>query len=579
MTRFIHVLIILTLFTGMFFSLHAQYDERNILMQRARRLDMRRNTEESENIYRQILQKFPGDTEATERLIQNLMLDQKIEQARLVLEEQKPHLSDNDYVQIRLQILLKEGDREEARKMVAEVIGQNTGNVNLYLQYARIYERYQFFEEAIELYERAVEITGNATQFANYLAQTYFRQGDYEKAIPMFLIYLLDNRSYRHASQYYIKRILEEDPQQIATIESFEKEHPDPLIREVLAASYVQIERFDEAFTLYADLDVQQLANLAEEQQAAMKPRIALRAWQHYIERETDTFRLADARIQMTHILIALNRPEEAREILMVVYNNQELRERRNLYRTRANQQACQLLARIGLMLDAPEDEVVEYFEEAQRFAFNPDEKRQIAMQHVHYLTMSGAWDQAQQKLDGLLQGVAEGSTTQTMGMHQSLLLALMQNQTRADTLLNELVIRDPENPMLNDALFLGVTAGGLSDSLRNGFLQAYRLQQLYRTAQAVDRMRRIAQSSGNELFWLIGGQWAMDAGDTDTAQLMLDRDFTDSTTRGYAAWLLTRAENNEANRYRMITEFLSQNPANVFAPAFRMMLQEEPSS
>jgi hypothetical protein len=322
----------------------------------------------------------------------------------------------------------------------------------------------------------------------------------------------------------------------------------------------------------YEQLSPDKLKKFAEQQFKLNRYEVAFKAFDSYLQRVYEPNLAADAKIKKAKILIFQEKLNEAKEILNQLYNDKEIGKVKYRYKTRANRQCRELLAEISLMQDAPENEILQYLEEAKNYAFNQKEKNELDFQIIHYHIMTENYSEAKKILSKVLQREEPGSDNFKLGYFYSFQLALMEQDPAADSLLTELIINLPEHPGTNDALFLADLKTAFADDWI-GFLGAYRLKMLHKDKKAINKLIEIHAKTENEKILFLAGEWAVDINEEIIAKSIFDSEFQDEILQEYVVLKRLQIAENKQVRKNISREFLKTNPQSVFSPEFRKIL------
>ncbi len=147
-------------------------------------------------------------------------------------------------------------------------------------------------------------------------------------------------------------------------------------------------------------------------------------------------------------------------------------------------------------------------------------------------------------------------------------------NTEKADSLMNDLVIRYPGGDYINDAIYQLMFALGLSGGDRDSFFSAYRLMLLQDSA-AVDSLRSLFERNQDEELLILATEWAILLADKAKARELLQHQWQDNVCSEYAALLSLLLTDDTSAEQRMARDFLKANPNSIFAPKFRQNLSQ----
>ncbi len=569
-SRVLKVLILIVIFTC---SLYA-FDKREVLLKQANRLVTRRQYEKAINIYESLLEDYPDDHVIVERLIVNLLRISKIEKAEKILEDKKNILSGIEYVRLKTSILLLKGEIKQAYKFCKNFLNENSRRMNYYKILANIFEQYRQYEYAIEILKQARKIANDNHLHTKELAFNYQNLKDYQNAIIEYLKLLERQKSYYNFVLNRLKKILQEDKAYITTIEKSVRKSKHKKIQEIYALCLAEIGEYEKALKEYETLDTSKLKDFGDRLVSNGNLDIAISAYETYIGKIREPYLISDVKIKLAGIYITHGQLDKAKEVLFQVYEDSSIKGKKYRHKTRANRFCRELLAEVLLKQNAPNKEVLKYLDEAKTYAFNRKEKNVIEFKIIHFQIMNEQYSQSKEKLSKILKKEDASSDIYKLGYYYSFLLALMQNDPAADSLLGELLINLPENYITNDALFLSVLGSGLDGNTREDFLSAYRKRLLFKDEKAIEILMGIYNGSQNEEMLILAGEWAIESNKKDQAISIFSHEYSNELLAEYALLQKTRITQDEIEKAKLSTDFLKLNPQSVFSPEFRKLLE-----
>lgn len=569
-SRVLKVLILIVIFTC---SLYA-FDKREVLLKQANRLVTRRQYEKAINIYESLLEDYPDDHVIVERLIVNLLRISKIEKAEKILEDKKNILSGIEYVRLKTSILLLKGEIKQAYKFCKNFLNENSRRMNYYKILANIFEQYRQYEYAIEILKQARKIANDNHLHTKELAFNYQNLKDYQNAIIEYLKLLERQKSYYNFVLNRLKKILQEDKAYITTIEKSVRKSKHKKIQEIYALCLAEIGEYEKALKEYETLDTSKLKDFGDRLVSNGNLDIAISAYETYIGKIREPYLISDVKIKLAVIYITHGQLDKAKEVLFQVYEDSSIKGKKYRHKTRANRFCRELLAEVLLKQNAPNEEILKYLDEAKTYAFNRKEKNEIEFKIIHFQIMNEQYSQSKEKLSKILKKEDASSDIYKLGYYYSFLLALMQNDPAADSLLGELLINLPENYITNDALFLSVLGSGLDGNTREDFLSAYRKKLLFKDEKAIEILMGIYNGSQNEEMLILAGEWAIESNKKDQAISIFSHEYSNELLAEYALLQKTRITQDEIEKAKLSTDFLKLNPQSVFSPEFRKLLE-----
>ncbi len=554
-------------------TLLGQYDVTKIYMQRARSFELRRQYDDANGIYRELLRDRPDHAPAVENLIRNLLLQSKTEEASAALEEFGSALPLNKQVRHRLSILLLDNEFDRAKDYAEQQAKASPKDIVLLGEIASVFESFRDYENAIRYLLKAREVD-SSHGYNLELARVYQANGQYDRAIPELFAYMEDNPGYYHYVNRKLMEMIMEKPEVLSVIRENAIDSGNPLLIELYAQALVESGDLDKAFAIYRDLAPDKLLQFASERLAAGDLDLAQRGFNNYIQKVQNILKTADARIMLAKIAIARDSLDTAENILLEIRDNKQLQTGVNRHRIDANRTCRELLANLALIRQQESDKVIGYLEEAEDFTMNQREKKRIQFETVHLLLMNEQFDKAENKMQQILRGEKPGSDAETMSFYYRFLAYTLQADSRADSTLNDMIIRSAGQEKVNDALAISHLMSNLEGDDRALFLDAFRAFNLYRFDTALEKLQTLYERTQNEFYLIQAADWAILSGRAEDALTLLEMTYTNELAAGYAE--LRRLElTQDAQRQKDIAIlFLTEHDQSVFSPAVRGFVQ-----
>jgi hypothetical protein len=368
-----------------------------------------------------------------------------------------------------------------------------------------------------------------------------------------------------------LRAILKEDETVIKKVEKTASKYDDPLVIEVIAMCFAEVGDYEKALENYDRLDAAKLIAFAQKMSVENKLDVSEQAYHLYIRKMTDPAYRASAKVKLAEVFLAEEKIAEAKSVLQEVRDDKDIKKSKYKYRTKASLESRLLLAEIGIRQDEPKQTILDYLTEGSNFAYNNNDVSLIEYQKIRYLMLIGDFEESKDKLSNLLKTVETGTEIYKLGYYYAFLLALMQFDPAADSLLGEIVINLPENEETNDALFLFILLSDLQNPEKETILTAYRMKLLYKNDQAIQQLVSLTDSTSYEELLVLAAEWAFSANDESTAIELLSNEFKDPVLAEYAELLVADHLNDE----QMSRDFLRNNPQSVFSPEFRKILEK----
>ncbi len=565
MTRTIILSLLLLVVWG---ALSAQFDERSILTQQAQQLMARRQYSEAEQLFQEVLRKFPGDSNSLNQLLQLYYLTSQIDKAENLLESSKRNMPQTQYTEQRILLYVMQGKVQAAWELAQGYLNQFNHDQGRYRIMASYFERRGFYDQVLELYRSARKHHKNDNLFMMEYANTALNYRLFEVALREYLRFLNLNPGNVFFVNNQCKTILQEDPSMISVIAEFASGEVNPVILELYATSLVNLKRPLQALEIYKTMSADKLRSFAEEQYAALNDEVAYPAYEHLVETGTDELMKADYRQRMAQIQIRNARYHLAHEILLDIINDQQLLDRRIRNRTGVNLTSRKMMAELILSTTAEVDSALAWYDKAKAFARNSFEVAEIDLEIGRLLIMNEAYNAASDQLAR----ISDKRLDETRDYYL-LLKALMQNEiAKADTLMNEYIIRYPGSSYTNDSIYLLMLVYGMDEGDKALFLEAYRKKQLHQK-DSIAKILAVFEHNRDEELRLLAVEWSLQLADRLEAMQILDYDWQDPIASEYAALIKLKLIEDSEYEQRFAREFLKQNPNSIWSPNFRQVI------
>jgi len=573
MTRYLRICLIGIILIICLSVLWGQYDEKQILTQQAQNFYNSRQYAQAETIYKQVLERWPGDQLAILQLLNIAYQTGNIDKAEAILNEHGRYLQPATVLDHELQILVQRGSVDAAWEKALRSLELNPKDQNRYRIIASYFERRGFYDQVLRLYQLGRQQFNNPELFSLEYANSALNYQRYELALREYLRWLDRNPGNLYFINNQCKLVLEADSSLVYVIEEAAGVGSNPVMKELLAGTLVSRKRYNDALNVYKEMGQEKLLLFATEQFNAMNDEVAQPAFAWLAGREADIWRKSQYLYNLAVIGTRNQRYTDADSLVTAVINDSLLSLPQNRWRNPVSYQARKLKAELSLILSRDPQEALNWIAQAKSFARNAPEIQECELEAARLLILDQDYEAASQKLAL----VTEARLIEKRD-HLSFLRALLSGDVAlADSLMNEYVITWPEGQFTNDAIYLMMHALALSDEARAHFMAAYRANQL-RDPFAPTMLITLFAGTQDEELLILAVEWALAMGDKAQALSILSHDWQDEVSKDYAALLSLFLQESGEEQQRQAREFLRQNPNSVFSPSFRTRLIRESS-
>ncbi|HPK41695.1 MAG TPA: hypothetical protein PKZ69_08715, partial [Candidatus Cloacimonadota bacterium] len=418
----------------------------------------------AQQIYQDLLRKYPNDQIIVQRLYQSHFRLSEFDKADNLIESKKAVVSKVFYTQSKITLLCKNNRIEEAEALADSYIKDNPNLVNNYQFVAIVFEQNQLHELALKYYLSARKISNNGKLYAYEIANDYFQLMDYKSAIKEYVVNLEQNKPFLYITNSRFKEIIEKDSTLISLIEKYCASSNIEEVRELLALSLVELARYDDAINVYNSLSIDKFIKFADDLYAKAFYQVALQAYEMITEKlNNNPVQLAEIQYKIALVYYNKKDYDHAKSYVNQIIQTKELSNNQLKFRTKVHFEARLLYANMLIIENVKKEKVLEAYDEAEKFIFNTNDKKNISFQKVHYLTMKEYYKESENLLNQTVQNEEYGSPIISKSLYYRYELHLMQNDDKADSLMTEFIINSPGDSATNDMLFLSVFVNSLA--------------------------------------------------------------------------------------------------------------------
>lgn len=547
---------------------YGQYNEKDILSQQAAQLLAQRQYAQAEQLYIQILDKFPNDLGAISQLLQIYFALMQTDKAEALLGKYQRSMPAQMYSEQHIQLLVMQAKVNEAWQESLAYLELYSKDEYRYRQLAAYFERKGFYDKVLELYHLARVSLNKPEFFRLEIANASMNYRLFEQAIREYLAYLETSPVNLFFTSNQLKSILEEDSTLIKVVAGIADSTNSTVVKEAYAAALVSLNDFYGALGVYKQLELPKLYRFAEDQAASGNDSLAFYAYEYAESAEKDPLKKAELNYRMA--LISYQRADyHATRQLIATNLSLPLWQDRNLaYKSGYAVRIRKLMAESCLSLGETADSAIVWLEEAKQFARDNAERQETDLEIARLCILTGDDSAAQRILASIkVPALAEKKD------YLNFLGALLSNRTAlADTLMNDFIIRHPQSTYANDAIYLVMLTLGMQATDQPTFFAAIKLLQMNQLS-GIDSLEAVFAHNGDEELRLLAIEWAIGLGATERAVTLLDYPFTDPVVAEYTELLKLLLVTDKNEEQRLAREFLKAKPNSIFSPDFRQRI------
>ena len=550
------------------FPLAAQYNEQQILTQQAYQLLARRQYNEAEQVFLQILQRFPTDSNSVLQLMQIYLQTSQLSKAETLLAEQRRILPPNIYTEQSILLTIHQGRAPEALNMVQSYLEQLGHDQAKYRQLASYFEQRSFYEQSLILYQSARDHFNNQDLFTLETANAALNFRRLDLALSKYLQWLKLNPNNLYFVNNQVKTILQEDASLIEQIGAEAAQNNLPALWELYAGALQALKRNLEALEAFKHLPEARMQRFSDELVAAGFYEIALLSLLHLRDAATSSPAKADYKLKIAQVSFNMGDIDACASVLDSLLADPELGTTQFQNTSRVNYQARKLLAEVQIIRAVALDSVFATLESIRQFARGASEQSEASLQIAKLHLMNSNYTEAERALNQ----ISDSQQFHTREYYRILSHLLRSEVDAADSLMNEMIIAYPSSPWINDLIGFMMIVLSIPEDSQSAFMRAFQTYNL-RRSEAVDLLLDVFTQTTDEEILILAAEWAAGLGDREEGLRILNHDFTDPISSEYAGVLRLNYTQDSDIKSQVAREFLSQNPTSVFSPGFRAIL------
>lgn len=564
MKKYNLITLLLLLFFG---ALSAQYNEKQILTQQASQFMVTRQYDRAEEIYLEILDKFPNDVNTVLQLMQLYLNIGNKDKAEQHLNFYQRYLADNQQMELRMQLLLMQGKAQEAERIVAgylELYGQHSSRHRLIASY---YERYRYYEEAIDIYQAARAQFGGDL-FALEIGNAAMKIQRFHQATDEYLNYIAASTGVNYFIKSQIASMLKRDESIIERVKQASEKRNSEVITELYGASLIELERYDEALEIYKGLNPSFMRNFAQQQRKLRNYNIAIQAYQFLadiaekpIQRLTYDFDIATIYHEDTLY-------DSCDQKLTKLLADDFWAISASNTRTGLYFMLRKLKAENDTALGVDFSEIVTWLQESKSFVGRARDNQELDLAIAKISILNEDYANGEKALARITMPDFKED-----GDYLKFLLQFYQNNVeQADELMHGFLIAHPESEYANDIIYLNMLAINMNDSQSESFGASVRKLQLYKE-EGITELRELFEQTGDEELLILAIEWALRMGLSETASELLEHEFEDELASDYAQYFRLVLISDREEEKDFARDYLKLRPNSIFSPRFRQSL------
>jgi tetratricopeptide (TPR) repeat protein len=548
-------------------------NEIQILLNQARVHESRNQFRQALDIYESLYEKHPQNEQVVESYLRVLYLSSDKARAGEIISDIRTGMSAYFVTKQECLYLIKTGDVRRAEQRAFDWLHRNPGTMHHYRELATIFEGAMLFEIAIRIYERNRQVANDQNLYALELSNAHYFLKNVDNFFIESLKFLRQHSSYLYFYRNRFKEFVQMDSRNIRRLDRLITDDEPEQVHEIYAFTLVEVKDFQRATTIYEKLPVAKMVKFADDLVSDGHLDFALSAYQRAIQRVDSPIMLGDIQMKMARVYFEKNDIDRCIEVLAEIINNEEIQRPPHSHRTRANKESRLLMALISIMRGKEIAEVTLWYDAASQFANNQIEKSEILYGLSRYLYLKGDYVQAYRTIETALSGQDSSTNIFKQSFFYRYEIALFQHSDTRDSLLTECIIHFPGDHRVTDMLFFETFLAHIPPDSKAGFLQAIRYKGLYQNRAAVETLMEVALSSQIDELFLLAFEWGVSSGHYDIVASAKEHAFRNPVYQDFIFLQTIRNTDDVDERKSMISNFLNNNPQNVFSPQLRLVL------
>lgn len=561
------ILLILILFACLS-AIYAQYDEKQIITQQANQLLIQRQYAQAEQLFLQILEKYPNDLNSIYQLMNLYFTLSQTDKAEATLNKYQRILPPQTYSELHIQLLVLQANVDTAWQETMRYLETFGEDEFKYRRLATFFERKAFYDKVMDLYTMARNRLGKPDLFRLEMANTALNYRQFEKAIREYMAYTENNPPYLFFTNNQLKTILQEDSSLISVVSAIADSSNSSILKEIYANALIQLQDYKTALDIYKQLEPQKLLRFAEDQSAAGNDSIAFEAYNYLESRETDMVKKMDLLYRLAELKYQERDFSSSEKIILESLAKPFWKDKNLSTRFSVGVKLRKLMADLKLAKNEPVDSVLFWLNEAKKYCRNNLETQEMDVEIARLHILQGD----KQSAENILKTINYSNLQEIVAYLNFFNVLLAGETSLADTLMNEFIIKYPDSIYANDAIYLMMFTLNIADQDKNSFYSAIRLLQLNRQS-GIDTLEVIFSHNQDEEILLLAIEWAIAFGNVQKAETLLQYDFKDDVASDYAALLRLILVLDPVEEQRIAKEFLKNKPNSVFSPDFRQKI------
>lgn len=550
-------------------SLFAQYNEKQIILNNASEMIKVRKYSLAEELYQEALTKFPNDPDVIIGLLELYIRTNNGEEGTVLLESKGKSLPKDKSMQYQITFLLIDRKLDIALNKAQEHLKLNSSESE-YKAIGSLFQRYRAYSQTTAIFLVGEKLY--PTKFSFDVADSYFFERNYDKALKYYLIALENKVGNVSLTNSRISSIIKESPKSILTLIDYFGSETDKIIItkdntaiiNVFIDALLSTGRKDLALPILNKYQTKDIYTKAEQFKRLKEYDISNLLYQLILEKEADLTFYYRYSFNFAQMLLESGAYPQADSLINNIISDSDQKYKKNVLFD-----SYLLKAQIIKRNKALTSQYETYLNKAEQYAYNNNQKQTLKAILSYHKILNQEFKEAKV----ILADLARFGNSDNY-FFNSYLYELFQNSPLADSLATELIILAPDSDFTDKMLELKYVLKPLDQTNKKLFLDAYRNENLFLTEKADSLYQEIFKATKNEYFIIQNALMHKDNNNLQRARVLFSTSFKDEFCHDFAAMQLVILEDDNSQIAKdMARNFLTQYPNSSFAALVRQIL------
>ena len=482
-------------------------NEKKIILNQARQYEFRQNYSKSIDLYKIAQEKYPQDRQIVQDLIRVLIRADSTETAGKILQSNKNILKKDTFLNLSIQLDLRKGNVEKAKKMAKDYFKNNHNDINSYATLVRVFESANQIDFAIDLIFKARKVKKDEKYLAMSLARDYNLMGDYAKSIDEYFSYLEKHKSYKFYISSLINKIVEKFPEKLLFLHKYDS-NKNPSIQSVLAEVYFKQKNFDEAFKHYKFTSLSEIKRFADFLSKNKEYENAEKVNVYIVENYSDRVVKAESNLELAKIYTHQNKIAKAKDILDKILSDKYLYSKKLKFKSHIIKDSYLLMAKISILEDNDEQYLYN-LNLAKLNTYYYLDKAKMDFKTIDYYFAKRNFNKADSLIEGLNKRYSEQSKIMNQLSLYNFVSSFLNNKSDVDSLLTDVVLKESNDEKTNEMIKYYYYLKNVNPKEKKDFFTAYFMKKISKEKDALGLINNLFATTKNEFYYITALEWS----------------------------------------------------------------------